>query len=282
MRPPAEHVHWLFATDSRGNVMTIKNAVCLHEDSPEPVGVLLIVRRVSLVLVERYRLGKFVGFLVDLYVKVELLHLFHLCLQGRRRLLAFAFARRLFGGEVQRHGVGTTVVSHPNAADDLGAEGGPLGRVLLHELPRAVRVATSALDDLDEAGGIGVASNVDGDVVAVFEGGLPGEQPRGLGPPSVLFGSVAVAPSRLLGLEAGQGDEAAVLGHPGGRAEPADGPGGELLNPPVERGPQLSRVGHLSLNHLNEHRDPPQGTYRLAMASSAVQMLDLLAPASIP
>jgi hypothetical protein len=43
----------------------------------------------------------------------ELTHLFHLRLQFRWRLLAFAFARGLLGGEVQRHGVGPTVVSHP-------------------------------------------------------------------------------------------------------------------------------------------------------------------------
>jgi hypothetical protein len=57
----------------------------------------------------------------------------------------------------------------------------------------------------------------------------------------VLFGAVAVAPRRVLGLEAGQLDEAAVLGHPGGGAQPADGPGGELLDPPVEGGLELAR-----------------------------------------
>src|SRR6266508_4344826 len=54
----------------------------------------------------------------------------------------------------------------------------------------------------------------------------------------------------LLGREAGQRDEAAVFGHPGGRAQPARGTGRELLGPPVEGDPELSRVGYLSLNHL--------------------------------
>src|SRR5215218_3146620 len=135
-------------------------------------------------------------------------HLLHLGPQLRRRLLALALARRRLGGEVHRHGVGPTLVAHRHAADDLGAEGRPRRGVLAHELPRPVRVAAAALDDLDEAGVVGVAGEVKGDVAAVLEGGLPGEQLGGLGPPSVLFGAVAVAPRRLLGLEAGQRDEA--------------------------------------------------------------------------
>jgi hypothetical protein len=86
-----------------------------------------------------------------------------------------------------------------------------------HDLPRAVRVAAAALHHLDEARLV----RVGGDVAAVAENGLAGEQPGGLRPPLALLGPVTIAPGSLLGLEAGQRDEPAVLGHPRSRAKPA-------------------------------------------------------------
>src|SRR2546426_842361 len=70
----------------------------------------------------------------------ELVHLVHLCLQLRRWLLAFAFACRLFGGEVQGHGVGPALMSHHHAADDVRPERGPDLWVLCHEFPGACRI----------------------------------------------------------------------------------------------------------------------------------------------
>ena len=183
--------------------------------------------------------------------------------RSRGRLLALALAGRLLGGEVQRHRVAAAVVSGGHAAEDLRAERGPLARVLLHQLPGPVRVAAPALHDLDEAGVVRIADDVDGDVAAVAEGGLPGEQLGGLRPPPVLLGPVAVAAGRLLGLEAGQRDEPAVLGHAGRRAEPAGGTGCQLLDPPVERGTRLPGIGHLSLDHLDEHGCAPFDVARI-------------------
>src|SRR5919108_6219187 len=68
----------------------------------------------------------------------EPLHLLHLGLQLRWRLLALALAGLRLGGEVHRHGVGPALVAHGNAADDVGTEGGPRRGVLAHELPRPV------------------------------------------------------------------------------------------------------------------------------------------------
>ena len=162
------------------------------------------------------------------HADAERVHLLHLGLQLGGRLLALALAGLLLGGEVDRHGVGAAVVGDGDAAEDVGAEGGPVGGVLGHELAGPVGVAAAALHDLDEAGGVGVADDVEDDVGAVLEGGLAGEQLGRLGPPAVLLGTVAVAAGGLLGLEAGQRDEAAVLGHPGGRAEPAGRTGSQV------------------------------------------------------
>src|SRR4029453_6989255 len=73
--------------------------------------------------------------------------------------------------------------------------------------------------------------------------------------------------------KAGRGDKGPLLGPPRGRAQPAGGPGGELLGPPVERGPDLPRIGHLSLKHLNKHHDPLRWADHSAVASSAPQTL---------
>src|SRR5215203_1885064 len=115
----------------------------------------------------------------------QLLHLLHLGLQLRRRLLALAFAGLRLRGEIHRHGVGPTLMTHRHTADDIGTEGSPRRGVLTHELPRPLRVAAPALHNLDKAGRVRVAGHINGDVAAVLEAGLPGEQLGGLGPPSV-------------------------------------------------------------------------------------------------
>jgi hypothetical protein len=114
-----------------------------------------------------------------------------------------------------------------------------------------------ALDHLHEAGVVRVAREVDVDLVALDEGRLVGEHLRGLGPPGVLLGPVAVAPGRVLGLEPDHGDRLAGVGDPAGRAEPAGRAGSQLVGPPVHGRPQLVLVTDLALDDLHEHRDPP-------------------------
>src|SRR5215470_5773766 len=52
-----------------------EDSVCLDQDSPEPVCVVRIVRRVRFVSVERYGIGNLVGFRVDLHVQPKSLQL---------------------------------------------------------------------------------------------------------------------------------------------------------------------------------------------------------------
>src|SRR5215467_7303509 len=52
-----------------------EDSVCLDQDSPEPVCVVRIVRRVRFVSVERYGIGNLVGFCVDLHVQPKSLQL---------------------------------------------------------------------------------------------------------------------------------------------------------------------------------------------------------------
>ena len=61
-----EYVHGTDLTDEPGAEL-LEHPVGLHEDSPEPMGVLPIVCPVGFVLVEVDRLGNFVRFLVDDY-----------------------------------------------------------------------------------------------------------------------------------------------------------------------------------------------------------------------
>jgi len=117
--------------------------------------------------------------------------------------------------------------------------------------------AAAALDDLDEAGVVGIAVDVDHHADAVAEGGLSGENLGGLRPPLTLLRSVAVSSGRLFGLEAGERDESTVISHTRGAAEPARRAGRQLLHPTVERGVSLFRVGYLPLNHLDEHVELP-------------------------
>src|SRR5689334_1332821 len=76
----------------------------------------------------------------------------------------------------------------------------------------------------DEACRARIAVDVDDNVTAVAEDDLAGEQLAGLHPPLVLLGPDTVAPGRLLRLEAGQRDELAIPGQPGGASEPAGAP----------------------------------------------------------
>lgn len=102
-----------------------------------------------------------------------------------------------------------------HAADDIRAERRPVRGALPHQLTGPPRIAAAALDDLDEAGLVWVADDVDEDLRAVAKADLPSEELGGLGPPPVLLGSVAVAPGGLLRLEAGKSDEPIVVGHSG-------------------------------------------------------------------
>jgi Excalibur calcium-binding domain len=65
-------------------------------------------------------------------------------------------------------------------------------------------------NDLDEAGLVWIALNVDGHLIAVAEGGFAVDEIGGLGPPLVLFGTLAVAAGLFLGLKADDGDDPAI------------------------------------------------------------------------
>jgi hypothetical protein len=67
------------------------------------------------------------------------------------------------------------------------------------------------LHDLDEAGLVGIALNIDGHVSAVAEGCFAIEELRGLRPPLVLLRPVAVAAGILLGFEADNRDYPAIF-----------------------------------------------------------------------
>src|SRR6266540_3217697 len=146
----------------------------------------------------------------------------------RGRPLSFPLSGPGPRGEVHRHRVSAAFVSDRHATDDIGAERRPLLRVLAHELLGPVRIGPAALHELDEAGVVRVAVDVDRDVGAVAERDLAGEELRDLRPPPVLLGSVAVAPGGVRRLEPDQRDEPAILGDTGGGAEPPGGPGREM------------------------------------------------------
>src|SRR5512143_903704 len=82
----------------------------------------------------------------------ERVHLVHLRLDVGRRLPAFALPGLLFGGEVQRHGVGALVVLDQHAADDIRAERRPVRGALPHKLTDTPRIVAAATDHLDKAG----------------------------------------------------------------------------------------------------------------------------------
>src|SRR6476619_8644480 len=62
--------------------------VSLHEDPPEPIGVLPIVRAVSLVLVEANRFSNFIGFTIDLHAQVRACSILPLASCRRQPLIA--------------------------------------------------------------------------------------------------------------------------------------------------------------------------------------------------
>src|SRR5215212_10030587 len=101
-----------------------------------------------------------------------------------------------------------------DAADHVGPEGGPLVGVLTHKLLGSFWVGAAALHDLDEAGLIWVAMQVESHIVAVLKGRPALEQLLGLRPPFALLRTIAIAAGRLLGLETDNRDESAVVGHP--------------------------------------------------------------------
>src|SRR6185312_13598448 len=153
-------------------------------------------------------------------------------------------------------------------------------RVLRHDLPGPVRIAAPALHDLDEAGLVRVTLQVGGDVVAVGEADLPGEQLGRLRPPLALLRPLAVAPGGVGRLEPGQPDELAVVGHPGGRPKPARRPRRQLLLPALERGVDLLRVADLATDHLNKHDDSPN-SLALPLGPPQVHATTASPPASI-
>jgi hypothetical protein len=55
----------------------LEDPVRLHEDLPEPVRVVGIVRTVNLVLVETDRFGNFVRFSMDSHMQAQLVHFIH-------------------------------------------------------------------------------------------------------------------------------------------------------------------------------------------------------------
>ena len=79
--------------------------------------------------------------------------------------------------------------------ENIGTEGVPLVGVLIHQLFGSFRIIAAALHDLYEACLVGIPLNINGDVSAVLERGFALEELRGLGPPLVLLGPIAVAPA---------------------------------------------------------------------------------------
>src|SRR5215475_13496611 len=70
-----EKMHRTALTDE-ARAKLFEDAVCLDQNSPEPVRVLRIVCCVRFVLVEWYGIGNLIGFLVNLHVQPKPLHLF--------------------------------------------------------------------------------------------------------------------------------------------------------------------------------------------------------------
>src|SRR4029453_2663061 len=105
---------------------------------------------------------------------------------------------------------------------------------------------------LHEAGLLSAAVPKDVDLGGVV-GDDPGKVLGGVSPPLSLLGPVVVAARLGLGGEADHGDAPAVVGDPGGGAEPAVGVGGELSLPAAQVPADPGWVGRPALNDLNEH-----------------------------
>jgi hypothetical protein len=109
------------------------------------------------------------------------------------------------------------------------------------------------LHDLDEASLVGIALNVDGDVSAVAEGSFAVEGFRCLGPPPVLFGTIAVAAGILFRVKADYRDGTAIFSDPACTAKPSSRARRKILKPSLDGIIQRLRVGRLSLDDLSEH-----------------------------
>src|SRR5687768_4189289 len=74
-RTPEKVYRAAFADEARAE--SGEDALALHEDAPEPVGVLGVVRTVNFILIERNRVGNFIGIAVDRHRQAEPLQLVH-------------------------------------------------------------------------------------------------------------------------------------------------------------------------------------------------------------
>ena len=144
-------------------------------------------------------------------------------------------------------------MAYGDATDKIGTERVPLVGVLVHELPGSFWIVAAALHDLHEARLVGIALNINGDVGAVTERGFPVEELRGLGPPLVLLGPIAVAAGILLGFEAHNRDGPTIFSDAARAPKPASRARRKILEPTIESGIQRLRVGRPALDNLNEH-----------------------------
>src|SRR5215471_12317082 len=71
---PEEMYRAALADEARPKLF--EDAVCLDQDSPEPVRIVGVICCVRVVSVEPYGIGNLVGFLVDLHVQAKPTHLF--------------------------------------------------------------------------------------------------------------------------------------------------------------------------------------------------------------
>jgi hypothetical protein len=97
-------------------------------------------------------------------------------------------------------------VTYCDATEDIGTKCCPFVSVLIHQLTGPFRIAAPALHDLDKASLVGIAPDIDGDVIAIAEGDFAIEELGGLRPPLVLLGTIAVAAGIFLGFEADDRD----------------------------------------------------------------------------
>src|SRR5262245_51556030 len=70
-----EKMHRTALTDE-ARAKLFEDAVCLNQDSPEPVRIVRIVCCVRFVSVESDGIGNLIGFIVDLHIQLKPLHLF--------------------------------------------------------------------------------------------------------------------------------------------------------------------------------------------------------------
>src|SRR3954471_11120662 len=133
-------------------------------------------------------------------------------------------------------------MAYADAADNVWTKIGPFVRVLVHELTGSFWIAALALHDLHEARLIWIAVNVDGYVGAVGESRVAVEKLRGLRPPPVLLGTVAIAARILFGIEANNRDGPPILGDAAGTTKPPSRAWREIFCPLLQSGIQSLRV----------------------------------------